>query len=305
MHVYASSGIWDFISKPSLFIRYFKAIPAVQCNLNSSFTNTTFSHLIYIRIQFFVYCYMFRWNSAISRQSIHRYLKFQKMQCIRMLHRSYAAARLWTVDPGSPLCLKVWVCGRSLVGVSPLKVGSGQVHVPAALPPRKTQYPLTKRLGGPQSSLDVLKNRKIFCSRRESNLRRLYSDCAVRLLVVDRSGVLSWYLPARTAWKGDTTKILTQNVRNSEQYLKMGPFDLYKITPQCGEGKSVVGPGFQTKTLYALLITPMVLRAPHTNNVWRWTGLQTMHLLSYNFIHSQLQIDIIILFPQALRMFFS
>jgi len=84
MHLHASSRIWDCISKPNLFIRYFKAIPAVQCNLNSSFTNTTFSHLTYTRIQFFVYCYMFRWNSAISRQSIHQYFKFQKMQSIRI-----------------------------------------------------------------------------------------------------------------------------------------------------------------------------------------------------------------------------
>jgi len=92
-----------------------------------------------------------------------------------MLYCCYAAARLWTVGFNWPRGLKVWVCG-----VSPflLNVGSGQLHVPAALPQRKTQYPLNKGLGGPQSPLDVLKNRKIFCSRRESNLRRLYSDSA-------------------------------------------------------------------------------------------------------------------------------
>jgi hypothetical protein len=49
--IYARTGIWDRISKPSLFIRHFKAIPVVHCNLNSPFTKTTFPHLIYIRIQ--------------------------------------------------------------------------------------------------------------------------------------------------------------------------------------------------------------------------------------------------------------
>ena len=157
----------------------------MHCNLNSSFTKIKFPHLIYIRIQFFVYCYMFRRNSAIFRQSIHQYLKFQKIQCIRtahyMLYRSYAAARLWAVGPGWPRGLQMWVCGHSLADVSPfiLNVGSGQLHVPAASPQRKTQYPLNKGPGGPQSSLDVLKNRKIFRSRRESNLRRLHSDRAV------------------------------------------------------------------------------------------------------------------------------
>jgi hypothetical protein len=71
-------------------------------------------------------------------------------------------------------------------------------------------------------------------------------------------------------------------VRNS-------PFDLYKVTPPCGGGKTAVRPGFQTKTVYASRVTPMVLRAPHTNNIWRWTGLQATQLLSYSFIHSQLQ----------------
>jgi len=194
------------------------------------------------------------------------------------------------------------------VGLRPLacwRLSIQRRQWPASLPgrftPKKDTVPINQGARWAPKQSGRFKEQK----NRESNLRRLYSDCAVRLLVVDRSGVLSWYLPARTAWKGDTTKILIQDVWNSEQYLKAGPFDLYKIILPCGGGKYAVRPGFQTKTVYALLITPMVLRAPHTKNIWRWTGLQVLQLLSYNFIHSQLQIDIIILFPQALRMFFS
>jgi hypothetical protein len=135
-----------------------------------------------------------------------------------MLYRCYDAARLWTVGLNWPRGLKVWVCG-----VSPflLNVGSGQLHVPAALPARKTQYPLNKGLGGPQNSPDVLKNRKIFYSHRESNLRRLCtsSDCAGTAPgSVQIRGII-----LVLAWKGDTTKILIQGVRNSDQYLKAGP----------------------------------------------------------------------------------
>jgi len=44
--------------------------------------------------------------------------------------------------------------GSTLSLTSALDGVSGQVHVPAALPPRKTRYPLYRKLGGPQSRVD-------------------------------------------------------------------------------------------------------------------------------------------------------
>ena len=139
----------------------------MHCKLNSSFINTTFSRLIYTRIQ-------------ISVIRVGRAVETCGSAATRLLASLYlfltSAVASFTSRP---------------------------------LYPQERQYPLNKGPGEPQSSLDFSKNRKIFWSRRESNLR-LYSDCTVRLLVVDRSGVLFWYLPARTAWKRDTTKILRQ-----------------------------------------------------------------------------------------------
>ena len=58
----------------------------------------------------------------------------------------------------------------------------GQRHAPAALPPRKTRYPLYRRLGGPQDQSGRV--RKIspppqFDTRTVQLVASRYTDCAI------------------------------------------------------------------------------------------------------------------------------
>jgi len=65
-----------------------------------------------------------------------------------------------------------------------MRVGS-QHHVPAALPPGKTRYPLYRRLGGPQS--------------RSGQVRKISSPTGIRSPTVQpvASRYTDWDIPAR------------------------------------------------------------------------------------------------------------
>jgi len=72
-------------------------------------------------------------------------------------------------------------CSYTLSLTSVLDRGGGQSHAPAALPPRKTRYPLYRRLGGPQDRSGRV--RKIstprgFDPRTVQPVASRYTDCA-------------------------------------------------------------------------------------------------------------------------------
>jgi hypothetical protein len=81
---YVDKGLWDIWD-----LTYIKYLPACTvssnipqpkyCTLYYSFVKPTYAHVIYIKRQFFVCCYVFRRISAIFRESIYQYLKPTKI----------------------------------------------------------------------------------------------------------------------------------------------------------------------------------------------------------------------------------
>ena len=85
----------------------------------------------------------------------------------------------------------------------------GQRHAPAALPPRKTQYPLYRRLGGPQGRSGRVRKispptgiRSPDRPARSESLYRLSYRCRQNIGVAARYSACCWrpsFLPCRTS----------------------------------------------------------------------------------------------------------